>query len=406
MKLTHTLFLIRTVNSFGWSAAMPFFAIYLEVERGVGLGVIGAAYLVSGLLSLCGQLLGGWFTDLFGSKSVMLTGYTSSIVSSTLMAYMLWAKFNVLPIILLYVGFSFFRALSNPATSALIASQKQRTQIASGFSLQTMGGNIGFGLGPAAGGILSERLGYPSVFALSALAASTALALALVLIRFDELPRTDLRVRGGSKPKLSGLLPKGKETLGFLGVVVVLFYVDGSLYTPLSLYSAGFIHLSNQEIGLLFTTNGLLIAVLQLPLIQLLERSGWINYAPTLSAILMASAYIAVANTHSFEAYIVAMAVATVGEILLTVPTQLMITALSGPSNRGAYQGYYSAATSTGRTLASFITPITFLVFNPPSHAWYVVGIVSIVGGIAHLAVHGGIERTESYPEETARNPK
>lgn len=385
---------------------MPFFAVYLEVERGVGLGVIGAAYLVSGLLSLCGQLLGGWFTDLFGSKRVMLTGYTLSIVYSTLMAYMLWAKFNVLTIILLYVGFSFFRALSNPATSALIASQKQRTQISSGFSLQTMGGNIGFGLGPAAGGVISERLGYPWVFALSSLAASTALVLALSLIRFDELPRTDLRVRGDGRPKLSSLLPTAKETLGFLGVVVVLFYVDGSLYTPLSLYSAGFIHLSNQDIGLLFTINGLEIAMLQLPLIRLLERRGWINYAPTLSAILMAAAYIVVANTHSFEAYIAAMATATLGEILLTVPTQLTITALSDPSNRGAYQGYYSAATSTGRTLASFITPITFLVFDPPSHAWYVVCMVSIAGGMAHLVVHREIKRKESYHEEAAQNSK
>ncbi len=405
MKLTHTLFVIRTVNSFGWSAAMPFFAIYIEVERGVGLGVIGAAYLVSGLLSLCGQLLGGWFTDLFGSKSVMLAGYTSSILSSTLMAYMLWVKLNVLPIIILYVVFSFFRALSNPATSALIASQKQRTEIASGFSLQTMGGNIGFGLGPAAGGVLSERLGYPVVFALSAIAASTALVLALGLIRFDELPRTELSVEHG-KPKLSGLLPTGKETLGFLGVVIVLFYVDGCLYTPLSLYSAGFIHLSNQDIGLLFTTNGLLIAALQLPLIRILERNGWITYAPILSAILMASAYITIANTRSFEPFIVAMGVATVGEILLTVPMQLMITALSSPSNRGAYQGYYSAATSTGRTLASFITPITFLVFNPPSYAWYMVSTVSIAGGIAHLAVRRWVEYKESYPEKTLRSPK
>ncbi|MEM3655729.1 MAG: MFS transporter [Thermoprotei archaeon] len=391
--------MIRTTNSFGWSAAMPFFAVYLEVERGVGLGIIGAAYLVSGILSLSGQLLGGWLTDILGSKRVMLAGYVSSIVSSVLMSYMLGTKFSVLPIILVYVVFSFFRALSNPATSALIASQRSRSTITSGFSLQTMGGNIGFGLGPAVGGIISEHLGYPFVFILSAASACTALTLALGLIKFNEFPNDGVRTRIGSL-RLRAFLPVGMGVLSFLGVVVVLYFVDGALYTPLSLYSAGFIHLSNQDIGLLFTTNGLLIVALQIPLIKLFERVGRINHAPALAAILMAAAYVVIANTRSFEAYVIAMGVATVGEILLTVPTQLIITSLSSPDNRGAYQGYYSAATSAGRTLASFITPITFELLFPPSNAWLAVCAVSLAGGLAYLVVLGKISKKGFYTEK------
>ncbi len=394
VKLTHTLFVIRTVNSFGWSASMPFFAIYLELQRHVSLGYIGAAYLVSGVLSLLGQLTGGWLTDKLGSRKIMYVGYTSSILFSWLMYYFLHDVLSVVTLMVFYTCFSFFRAMSNPATSALIAAQKQRSTVVSGFSLQTMGGNIGFGLGPAVGGILSQYLGYPIVFALSGVAAGAALLLAAVFIGFKDSVEA-----GRKQTKLNPLRVKGlgKGAISFLMVVAALFFVNGYLYTPLSLYAAGFIHLSNQEIGLLFTTNGFLIAALQLPLVRALEKAGLTYRAPAVSAVLMFLAYLLVANTHNFTYFVVAMAIATVGEILLTVPTQLMVTAMSSPSNRGAYQGYYSAATSSGRSLASFVAPISFTLFDPARYAWYAVGLGSLVAGFVHLRVSTRVVEGTQY---------
>jgi len=70
-----TTFVLRTVNSLGWSATMPFFAIYLDVVRRLALGSIGVVYLASGFATFLSQILGGHLTDRFGAKRVMLTGY-------------------------------------------------------------------------------------------------------------------------------------------------------------------------------------------------------------------------------------------------------------------------------------------------------------------------------------------
>ncbi len=56
-----TTFVLRTVNSLGWSATMPFFAIYLDVVRRLALGSIGVVYLASGFATFLSQIFGRAF---------------------------------------------------------------------------------------------------------------------------------------------------------------------------------------------------------------------------------------------------------------------------------------------------------------------------------------------------------
>ena len=72
---TWIVFTIRTLNSLGWAATIPFLAVYLEIARGVPLYTIGVTYLVTGLLTFASQLAGGRLTDSIGPKKVMITGY-------------------------------------------------------------------------------------------------------------------------------------------------------------------------------------------------------------------------------------------------------------------------------------------------------------------------------------------
>lgn len=366
-RAINTVFVLRTINSLGWSSTMPFFAVYLEKVRLVSLAIIGAVYLVSGAFTLIASILGGTLTDRYGSKKVALAGYASSVVSASLTGYMIRSAFPLYPLIVIYPLFSLFRGLSGPATSAIVASLSRRERMIRGFSLQTVGGNLGFGLGPAIGGFLAYRVGYSSVFALSAATAAAATV-------FGYLRLVDVRP---GRTKTRELFRLDRYTWGFMAVVFVAFTANGSMYTPLSLYSAKYLSLNNQEIGLLFTTNGLMIAMLQIPMMSALSRFQRIS--PALAMAVTACATLMLPFSGGFADTEGAMAVATVGEILLTVPTQMLASSASRAENRGTVQGIFLASETMGRSFANFLFPSLFAGFSDaPGIGWYVACAVSL----------------------------
>ena len=77
------------------------------------------------------------------------------------------------------------------------------------------------------------------------------------------------------------------------------------------------------------------------------------------------------------------MIVVTMGEVSLTVPAQIAITGFSKPGNRGTFQGYYSAFSTSGRSIASFIGPSTFQLFaSQVRDAWYAIGSFALLTGV------------------------
>lgn len=361
---------------------MPFLAVYLEKVRHTPLDVIGATYLASGVLTLLSQLAGGRLTDLYGSKPIMLLGYISSVVSAAATGYLILVGARVDLLLTLYPVFSLFRGVSNPASSALVASMPRKNLVQTGFSLQTVGGNLGFGFGPAIGGFLAERFGYATVFGLSSIMAAVA-----TLITLARIPRVKaLHQYAG---KRSRIRPDGFMLVVLLEIFLI-FFVNGYMYTTLSLYSAQFLHTTNQELGYLFATNGFTIVLLQLPLMRLLERMRLLKTAPALGAGLTALAFIVVSQASGFIQLEESMFTSTLGEIFITVPTQMLVTSKSNQTNRGTYQGYYSASTSLGRSVSNFVGPSMIGVFyQDPPGTWLVTSAVA-VGVAAAYALTAG----------------
>src|SRR5579859_2881062 len=86
-KETWVVFSIRTINSLGFSATMPFLAVYLLSVRSVPFSLIGVLYLITGVVGIPSQVIGGRLTDSVGPKKVMLTGYLFSFGSSLILGY-------------------------------------------------------------------------------------------------------------------------------------------------------------------------------------------------------------------------------------------------------------------------------------------------------------------------------
>ena len=383
------LFVIRTLNSTAFSMSMPFFGIYLLEVRGVSLATTGVVYFASGMLGLASQLIGGRLTDSLGPKKVMLAGYASGAVSSAVLGYMVLANAPPYLFFAVYPLFTLMRGVSMPASGSIIAAQPS-ARLRSGYNLLTIGSNLGFAIGPAAGGPIADALGYAAVFFISTVAIVPVIALTVWLVAggVRRLPSEEGRARRSLTWK------DDRSLIYFLFLTGCLFVAVGYEITPMSLYVADFLSMSNAEIGYLFATNGLVIVLLQLPLINLFGRSRRL-ILPLLFSPLLTAASCALAGVSStFLEFEGVMVVITLGEILLTVPSQTIVALFSESGNRGTYQGYYYAASNTGRSIASAVGPTSFEVLSfAPALGWYAVSALSLAVFVGFAAIGPKIQR-------------
>lgn len=381
---------------------MPFLAIYLEVGRNVPLSTIGIMYLASGFLTFLSQLVGGRLTDSIGPKRVMIAGYLASFIASIILGVMVQFRAIIVAILVLYPIFSLARGISQPATSSIIANQDPN-QYRTGFSLLAIAGNLGFAIGPAIGGVLADIYSYAVVFVISALTALTTAIIAQINIHGGKFQ--NIRSVSAS-PRAERWLDwtPDRNLVTFLVLTMCAFIAIGYEITPLSLYVAGFLKFSNSEIGYLFATNGALIVVLQLPSVRLVKRFKRLLTPLALSAFLTFLSYTLASLSKTFVEMELVMVLVTLGEIFLTVPAQTIVSLFSKSNNAGTYQGYYSAFSSVGRSLATFLGPLSFQLFVlDPQIAWLLIAIFALAVGFGFLLLSPRMQ--QSY-EENVSKPK
>ena len=369
--------------------ALPFFGIYLLEARGVSLASTGLVYFVAGILSLGSQVVGGRLTDAIGPKKVMLAGYCTSILTSLTLGTMVLEGSSPIFFFIAYPLFSLLRGFSNPATGSIIAEQPV-DQLRPGYNLLTIGGNLGFAIGPALGGPITDLFGYSTVFFLSAIIVLPVIVLTVLMIRGGIRHRRE--DQGVAKRNLSW--KDDRSIVLFLVLTGCLFVSVGYEITPISLFVAHFLSFSNTQIGYLFATNGLVIVLLQFPLISLMQRSRNLILPLLISPLCVIASFVMAALSTGFLEYEGVMVAITLGEILLTVPSQLVITLFSRSGNRGTYQGYYYAATNSGRSIASAVGPTSFELFAfAPALGWYAVAAFTLCVFFGFLFLGPRIQR-------------
>jgi len=376
---TWAVFTIVTLNSVGWSATMPFLAVYLSAERGVSLGTIGAVYLVGGVLSLGSQLVGGRITDSIGPKRVMLTGYAFSVASALVLSYLIGVDADTTLILVAYPVFNLLRGLAQPASFAIVANSEIRN-LKTGLSLLSIAGNLGFAIGPALGGVLAQTFDYSSVFLLSA-----AVPLVTSLLTVMYVGGGTLKGGEGEPERRSAILrwSTDRNLVLFLMLVVAGYLAIGYEIVPISLYVQKFLSFSSEQIGFLFATNGLLIVLLQLPLSSLFFRAKKLLYPLIGSCLFAALSFVMAGLSSTFLEFEAVMVVLTLGEIFMTVPSQAVLTLFSGVKSRGTFQGYFAAASLGGRSLSPLVGLWSFDIFSgTPQLGWYAIAAFTALLGV------------------------
>src|SRR3990172_6781628 len=318
------------IDRLGGALLFPFFTLYLTRKFTIGMTQVGVIFGVFAIPSFIGSMIGGALTDRIGRKSMLIFGPAMSAVSNGLMGVI-----DVLPlfiVVTLLVGI--LSETGSPAQQALIADLLPEKQRASGFGILRVAFNLAVTIGPVIGGFLASR-SYLLLFISDAV---TSLITAAIV--YFALPETRQKPAADAPEQSMGETFRGyfkvlsdKAYIWFLFASILMVLVYLQMNTTLAVYLRDTHGVSEQGFGYILSLNAGMVVLFQFSVTR------WINrYNPlmvmTAGTLLYAIGFAMYGFVGAFSLFLAAMAVITVGEMMVS-PVGQAIVARLGPDEMG-----------------------------------------------------------------------
>jgi len=305
--------------------------------------------LISGAVSAIAQLFAGAIADRLARRPLLIITIGMGILLYLGMAALIGVRASVSGIVLFYIVVRSALMMQRPAIQAIVVDLTPLGRLAETFSLQRIGGNLGWAAGPAIGGFLAGTLTYAWLFGLAGLIGLINIVLIVFFFR-ESFGRATERVGIGSIFKAA----LDKRLLIFTLLCLLVFIVSGQMSSTLSVYTVDHAGFSTAQYGFLLTLNGLIIVVFQYPVTFLLGR--WAaSVSLVLGALLYGVGYLALTWVGPYSLAIGSMVLITAGEILFAPTTSAVVGEMSSTNWRGRYMGFFGLSETMGMALGPLI---------------------------------------------------
>lgn len=360
----------------GFSMVMPFLAIHLAVERGVPAWLIGVIWTVAGVLGAGAQWIAGELADRLGRRPLMLAAMLLRAANLAAMGLAVSHEAPIFVIGALTVLNGVLRAFFDPVAAALVADACPPETRVSAYSLQRVGINLGWAAGPAvaamAGGVSYATLFFASV-PLNLIATA-----ALWTVR--DLPCT--AAPRPLSPRELFAFRDDRPFLRFLLATTALYILQVQLYQTTSIYAARVLHMTRVEVGTLYTLNGVLVVLFQLPAVQFINRLGT-RGALVVGSLGYAASYACVGLASGYAGLLGCIAAVTLAEIVTQPAMQTSVAALAPPGRVGSYTGLFGLAQIAGQSTGPLIGT-ALLDGVPPRAAWFLLALFGAGAAIGY----------------------
>ena len=322
------LFFGTFLNKFG-TFVLPFLTLYLT-RQGYSLGDAGLAIGAYGVGTLLASALGGHLADTIGRRKTIVLSMFSAAITMLLLS-----KTRGLPAIVALTAIAGLAGeLYRPASSALLADLVPAGRRVTAFSAYRMAFNAGWAFGPATAGFLAER-GYFWLFVGDAVTSAL-----FGLVAFFALPRGM-----GSRESLSPwseafqVLRRDRKFQQLLLAAFAISLVFLQIFSTFGVYvtNLGF---SAAVYGGIISLNGVMVVLFDLPLSTVTRRFP-ARRVIALGYLLVGSGFALNTFAHTVPALILAMAVVTLGEMVMVPVSAAYVADLAPAHMRGRYMGVY-----------------------------------------------------------------
>lgn len=385
-RRVYILAVARLVVTLGFSAVLPYLAVTLQQERGVPKLVVGLIWTASGLAGGAMQWVAGEITDRAGRRRVLLSAMVIRSGNLAALGYEILHRGPIVAIAALCILNGVLRAFFDPVASAMVADLAPREHRVAAFSLQRIGLNIGWALGSMSLGFThAANLSYGQVFYISA--GITILA-ALAASAVDETNRRPVgasstaSARPAWRPADLILYWNDRQFRLFLAATFLFFLLQAQLYVPLSIYAASRLHLSLGGVSHIYTANGWIVVLLQLPAFFYIRRAGT-DRVLVIGALAYAASYALCGLVTQEWHLLLCVGAITVAEIISAPAQQTTATTLAPTDRVGAYAGLYGLTQAAGQALGPTVGTL-LLGILPDRLTWPLLGLFGLAAALLY----------------------
>ncbi|MCF6277865.1 MAG: MFS transporter, partial [Anaerolineales bacterium] len=331
--LTGTVF----IDSLGGALLFPFFALYVTRKFNVGMTEVGILFAILSGTRIVGSFLSGALTDKIGRRSLMIYGLIFSAGSSLFMAF-------IEDMTIFYIAVSLVGLLSSiggPAQQAMVADLLPEKQRADGYGLIHISNNLAHTIGPMIGGLLAG-ISYILLFFVDAvLSVTTAVIIYFALP--ETKPRKSDKATSESMAKTLGgywQVAGNGIFMAFFGIAILMKLVYRQMGTTLPVFLRDLHGVSPQGYGWLLSLNAGMVVLFQYTITRKTAKFKPMKVM-AVGTLLYAVGFAMYGFVSTTLFFFVAMAIITIGEMLISPIGQAMVAHFAPENMRGRYMAFY-----------------------------------------------------------------
>ena len=382
------------IDNLGGNLIYPFFTLYVTAKFGVGLSTVGLMLGAQTAGRVLGGIVGGGLADRYGRKNLILFGLLVSGLFSTVIIFV--NQFYLLFLVAVTAGF--LGSMSGPAYQAMMADILPEDKRSSGFGVLRVVYNLTVAIGPLIGGFISD-FSYNWLFFGDAITSAITFFIVLKLLEEtlpEKLSAQEEAERKSDKIGLKGYLQvlRDRDYVMLLGFLMLTFAVMMQMMSTLSVYMRDVQGFPNRYYGYILSLNAIMVVVMQFSVTRQADKMKPL-VALAIGAAFSTFGYTMFGFVDGLLPFALAMAILTIGEMVINPLSQTLAAKFAPMDKRGRYM----AALNLSTTLSYLATPyLAGLVIDnyDPHWVWYACGIVGSVAILGYIWLHFRTERKAS----------
>lgn len=368
------LSLVTLINRSG-TVVILFLTLYLTEQLGFSKGDAGFIAGAYGVGSLAGAYLGGWLTDRFGYYKIIV----GSLILVGFLFFSLIYFTSFWPLTIMLAITSMVGDAYRPAGMAALSAYSTPENRTRSLSLYRLAINLGFAVGAGGAGILADAYGYNWLFYIDGITCILA-GIVFVLYLKNKIEEEDKDVNE-ELPILKSAY-RDYWYLGYIAFLMLNTIAFLQLFSVIPIFCREELLMDEGQIGLLMTINGLLLFVLEMPIVHYLVQKKQTMQSIVWGVVLIGLGYLSF-NIFGFHYWVALLYILfiTIGEIINFPFATAVALERSTPRNRGQYMGLYSVLWS----FSAIVGPVIGLNIVEDysfTHLWYfaagICGIATI----------------------------
>ncbi|MBS0055028.1 MFS transporter [Yersinia sp. Marseille-Q3913] len=371
------LLIASLVLTIGRAVTLPFITIYLAEHFQLAPDKVGLVLGASLTLGIFTSLYGGYLVDKFNKKQLILLAITLFAATFFTLPWIEHPAWIILILALLHSAYSVYGI----AIKACFADWLPVNERIKAFSANYTLVNVGWAVGPALG-VLVVNIGPQVPFIISG-----ALALLVAITLKFRISSTDM---SAAKPTLTEPAPDFRQTFRILrhdkrliyftlgGMFSAIVFGQFSGYLSQYLITVADAQFAYQVIGAVMTVNAVIVITLQYLLSRRMNQQNLMRWLMLGTLFFIIGLLGFMVAQDSIPLWMLAMAIFSLGEIIV-IPVEYLFIDFIAPAN---LKGSYYGAQNLGQ-LGGAVNPVLcgfLLAYTAPQMMFYMLIIAAILG--------------------------